>query len=244
MIPSSSAPAFQTRFASLSLHMTDRLRFLRFPQEVIQACQQTVALTWRRGIQAARPYGRSFELKLNGNPWRGQGDQAMEARRLMYALLGRLHSLGWVMTLSTDVSKKGMDKDALLFRFQDPPPAECDWASIAFSKTDRIRFIDLPREIRDTVAAKLGRMVQEQLTYMPGIYEIKLYGSPWYASGEETMRARDLLLTLLETLEEEGWTVYASIDQKNASGDNYSETDTWHLCKPKGWIKGAPVYHS
>jgi hypothetical protein len=60
---------------------------------------------------------------------------------------------------------------------------------------------------------------------MPGVYEIKCYGSPWLASGEETMRAREMLLILMEELEEEGWTVYASIDQES-SGGNYGETDT------------------
>jgi hypothetical protein len=64
--------------------------------------------------------------------------------------------------------------------------------------------------------------------YLPGVHEIKLHGAPWFASGEETMRARDLLLTLMETLEEEGWTVYASIDQDH-DGSGNGETDTVSL---------------
>jgi hypothetical protein len=142
-VPSSSTSAFRTRFASMSMHMSDRLRFLLFPIEVVQACQQTVTHVWRKGIQQTRTYGGSQEMQLYGRPWSsGSSDQAIEARRLLTALLERLHSLGWVMTLSTDVSKKKLDKDALLFRYQDPPPAQCEWASIAFSKTDKIRFID------------------------------------------------------------------------------------------------------
>jgi hypothetical protein len=41
----------------------------------------------------------------------------------------------------------------------------------------------------------------------------------------DTMRVRGLELVLLGTLEDEGWAVYASIDQKNGS-DSDSETDT------------------
>ena len=67
--------------------------------------------------------------------------------------------------------------------------------------------------------------VQAKSMYMPGVPEIKLYGTPWLANGESTMLARDILLVLIEVLEEEGWTVYASIDQKTTAGD-YSETDT------------------
>jgi hypothetical protein len=43
------------------------------------------------------------------------------------------------------------------------------------------------------------------------------------------MAARQLLLTLLEVLETEGWTVYASVDQKNGS-DKQTETDTVSSC--------------
>ncbi|KAF2472852.1 uncharacterized protein BDR25DRAFT_219429 [Lindgomyces ingoldianus] len=239
-----SIPGFQTRFASLSLHMEDRLRFLRFPPDVVNTCRQTIVTTWKRGIQGERVYAGSYEFKTMGHPWRGAGDEAMEARRLVCALLGTLHTMGWVLTLNTDVSKSVRDKDTLLFRHQIPAPAECEWGCVAFSKTDRIRFIDLPPEICGAVASKIDQSwVKEQSIYMQGVYEIRLHGSPWYSNGTDTMKVRELLLVLLETLEEEGWTVYASIDQKNGT-ENTTETDTWHCSKPKGWVKGTPVYHS
>ena len=56
------------------------------------------------------------------------------------------------------------------------------------------------------------------------------------------MRVRELLIALVEMLEEEGWSVYASIDQKSSGGQGVSETDTWHCCRAKGWEKGMPVY--
>lgn len=137
-----SSTAFQTRFASLSMHMEDRLRFLCFPQEIVNICRQTIGAVWRRGIQSEREYGGSHEFKVYGNPWRGMGDEAVDARRLICALLGTLHGQGWVMTLSTDISKKNWDKDTLLFRHQVPAPAGCDWCCIGFSRNDRIKFID------------------------------------------------------------------------------------------------------
>jgi hypothetical protein len=39
------------------------------------------------------------------------------------------------------------------------------------------------------------------------------------------MEVRSLLLVLLEVLEMEGWTVYASVDQKNGT-EKRTETDT------------------
>jgi hypothetical protein len=60
---------------------------------------------------------------------------------------------------------------------------------------------------------------------MPGVDTVKVNCSFYNAHGIDTMRVRELQLVLLETLEEEGWTVYASIDPKNGSDSN-SETDT------------------
>jgi hypothetical protein len=138
----SSSQAFQTRFASVSMHMEDRLRFLHFPDQTFNICRQVVHTTWKRGIQEEREYGGSMEIKLYGHPWRGSGEESVDARRLICAILGALHSQGWVLTLSTDISKKNWDKDTLLFRHQVPSPAECEWCCIGFSKTDRIKFID------------------------------------------------------------------------------------------------------
>ena len=134
--------AIQTRFASVSMHMEDRLRFLSFPEYVVGMCRTTVLGSWQRGIQAEREYGGSWEIKVYGHPWRGSGTEAIQARRLICALLRTLHSQGWVLTLSTDISKKNTDKDTLMFRHQIPPPVDCHWGCIAFSKLDRIKFID------------------------------------------------------------------------------------------------------
>jgi len=77
---------------------------------------------------------------------------------------------------------------------------------------------------------------------LPGVYKFKLHGSPWRAFGEETMDTRRLLLVLLEVLEEFGFTVYGSIDQK--IGVEGRDLDTWHCCRSKAWQRGMPVFHS
>jgi hypothetical protein len=83
-----------------------------------------------------------------------------------------------------------------------------------------------------TLITKLGpRKVQSHSQHSRGVYEIKLYGSPWWATGTETMEVRSLLLVLLEVLEIEGWTVYASVDQKNGT-EKRTETDTVSPCNP------------
>ena len=220
-------PSFQTRFASMSMHSSDDLRFLSFPPQVIDQCRNTILGVWRGGIQREGMYGNSQEFKLSGYPWSAMGLDAMEARRLIAALLGTLHSMGWVLSLNTDVSKSPSDKDTLLFRYKSPAPAPCDWSIISFSRSDKIRLVDAGPELNQAFLARLGQeWVNKVSQYAPGIQEIKLHGYPWSAGGKETMRVRGLLLTMLGILEEEGWIVYASIDQSMSGGENTSETDT------------------
>ncbi|KAH6642689.1 hypothetical protein C7974DRAFT_351536 [Boeremia exigua] len=245
-----SAPAYgastshQARFASVSMHSTDDLRFLHFPPQVIDLCRNAIVTVWKSGISREGMYGSSYEFKLRGYPWAAIGTGAMDTQRLVCAVLGTLHSVGWVMTLNTDVSTAAADKDTLLFRYQSPTPAPCDWFSIGFSRSDRIRMVDASPELCYALPAALGQeWVSKVSEHSPGVQEIKFHGYPWSAGGKETMRVREMLLTILGTLEEDGWTVYASIDQSAAAGSqNKSETDTWHCCRPRGWVKGAPVY--
>ncbi|KAF1814800.1 hypothetical protein P152DRAFT_384025, partial [Eremomyces bilateralis CBS 781.70] len=242
-----SAP-FRTVFASLSLHMTDRLRFLQFPQEIITAVQNIITNVWSRGIQDTRLYHGSYEIKLRGNPCKrsGYSDDAVHSRRLMNHILATLYQHGWILSLSTDISKKAMDKDTLIFRKQDPPPRPAEWFSISFSKTDRIRFIDAPQQLVSNMIALFQKETQSHASFrLPHVYELKMNGYPWMASGSDTMYARSLILKLIEGLESHGFTVYASIDQKTGtSSDNHrGETDTFHCCRQIGWQPGLPVFH-
>ena len=76
-----------------------------------------------------------------------------------------------------------------------------------------------------------------------GVYEIQLIAYLWWATGEQAVTARKVLLQPMEVLEEHGFTVYASVDQKNGT-ENSTDPDTWHCCRPVGWQQGAPVYHA
>lgn len=221
----------------MSMHSNDDLRFLHFPPQVVDLCRNIILGVWKGGIQREGMYGNSQEFKLSGSPWSAEGSNTMGARRLIAALLGTLHDLGWVLTLNTDVSKKINDKDTLLFRYQSPAPAPCDWCSISFSRSDKIRLIDASPEVCQALSARLGQeWVSDVSQYAPGIMEIKLHGYPWSAGGKETMRVRELLLTMLGTLEEVGWIVYASIDQSMSGGQYTSSTDTVGAPKPLSFV--------
>ena len=120
---SESSSAFQSQFASISLHLTDRIRFLQFPVEVVDAIRPVVAKAWAEGIQEERSYGGSHEIKLRGYPWVVVND-SVYSQVLMKEVFACLFSMGWVLHQPVEVCKKGEDKDALVFRKQpSPPPA-------------------------------------------------------------------------------------------------------------------------
>ena len=225
-----------------------------FPPQAVESIRSTISSIWPGGIQRERDYYGSHEFKLKGYPWSAQGVEAVTSRHLMSRMLGELFMQGWVLNLTTDISKSPSDLDTLLFRHQYPAPAPCEWMAISFSNSDQIRFITDPHRPWDAVSAVinayiglLGAAVQRHEPHrVAGCYEVKLKGNPWRAYSGETMHARSLLLNLLTTLEQFGWTVYASVDQKLQAGGNSQsgDTDTWHCCRPLGWEPGMPVFHS
>jgi len=244
--PSPLYTSLRSTFASVSLHRTDRLRFLGFPPTIIDSMRRVIITNWPRGIQAERPYEGSTEFKLSGNPWTSNlAAEAMSARRMMTQILAALASQGWMLALSTDISRKSTDKDTLLFRHNGTIPAPMEWLTISFSKQDRLRFVDAPEDVIRTACTAFSRMTQNTGPLAErGVFELKFAGNPWRASGGETMDARKILLVLMELLEAHGFTVYGSIDQKATASENVGETDTWHVCRQVGWNPSMPVYHA
>jgi len=73
--------------ACLTLNLTDRLRLIRFPSAIIDVVCQAILVSWRRGLQGEKVYAGAYEFKLSGNPWAGQGVQAVESRTMMYVFI-------------------------------------------------------------------------------------------------------------------------------------------------------------
>jgi hypothetical protein len=246
----SQATAVQTSFASVSLHMTDRIRFLLFSQQDLASVRSVLKTHWHKGIQNERPYNKSQEFKLNGRPWSGSGtgSDSIPAIIMIRELLAHLYSRGWILTAATDISKKEFDKDTLIFRKQPVLPP-VSWLGISFVAGDKIRLVGAPQSLVVAFRSLLQstRHLQEDRLYdqMAGCWQFKLNGYPWHAKGEETMSTRLLVLRIIETLEGFGWSLYASIDQWNGPGSSSSssETDCWYCVKAEDWIPGKPVFH-
>ncbi len=77
-------PAYSLhQHACITLNSTDRFRLIRFPSDIIDVVRQAIMNSWPRGLQREEDYLGAYEFKLNGNPWWGQGDEAISSRVLM-----------------------------------------------------------------------------------------------------------------------------------------------------------------
>jgi hypothetical protein len=242
--------SFKTSFASISLHRTDRIRLLQFPPEDITAIRNVIKENWIDGIQDERTYAKSHEFKCLGNPWSGQGSDAIPARILMRGILAYLFSAGWILTASTDVSKSIFDKDTMIFRKQVVPPPESEWIAVSFNQGDRLRLIGAPTEL----IVSFQTLLKGMGLWKEGVwkdkslnaFEFKINGWPWRPRGEETMTTRLLLLRMLETLEISGWSLYANVDQNNGHHNKNSSstgTDSWYCVRAMDWVPGSSVFH-
>jgi hypothetical protein len=165
----------------------------------------------------------------------------------MREIFAYLYSVGWILHVTTDVSKKEFDKDTLIFRNQGKPPPKADWISISFNKANRLRLIGADE---DLIAAFKLLMKNMRLWDHDGwkeecnnAFEMRLHDHPWVATGEDTVTTRALLLKMLETLEHHGWSVYSSLDQSNGHGHGTPEADSWYCLRRQDWQRGNVVYH-
>ena len=97
----------------ISLNWTDKVRFINAPSDLVQALTAEVKRVWLFGVARERPYGASFELKLNGNPWSYgmSGHDGAHGRVLIKYLVKMCANMGWYVILSADVSAKYIHQD-------------------------------------------------------------------------------------------------------------------------------------
>jgi hypothetical protein len=163
-----------------------------------------IQTTWLRGIQNEKDISGAYEIQLRGNPWSGQGDEAVPARVLMCVfehdsihlrvltshyrceVLSAIYHNGWELRMSTDISQKALDKDLLIFR-EGPLPPPCQFLAISFNDNDRLRIISgsggtstpnvAPNDVINAVKNVWGGNIQKEQWKVQGVaWEFKLAG--------------------------------------------------------------------
>jgi hypothetical protein len=151
------------------------------------------------------------KMKLAGCSWTATGEQAVAVRRMVLAVItvARSHKYELVTNLNT----KGTT-DSLLFQHKSSLlTSPEDMFIMSLNRNDRLRIIGAPSyietEAEEVVSEHWG--VQGVSPYA-GSFEIKLYGTPWWADGEDTVKARNVIAQLIARFKSVGWEVGATVD--------------------------------
>ncbi|KAI9183669.1 hypothetical protein H9P43_004587 [Blastocladiella emersonii ATCC 22665] len=253
-LPMQPPPAYSydEAVAIVSLHSSDTLRVCGIDSDrELEAITETIRSAWPRGIQKHKKYpaddagvprtkdGRPSTMakyQLNGNPWWGQGEEAVPARVLVAALFRTLLRLGWRLAIAADTTKRLYDKDTWILLRAAPVTFDDDrdvW-SISFNRWDRLRIIgarpEMAAVVRSAIDTYWRRGVAKVSDYC-GAIEFKLNGNPWMSSDtNDAMSSRLMVAMILAKLRNHGYSVYASVDISRASEDQ-GETDSWVIVK-------------
>ncbi|RXK40103.1 hypothetical protein M231_02560 [Tremella mesenterica] len=217
-----------TVYACVHLARTDRVRILGFPQSVRSPLGVTIKNAWPVGIQKEEVMGNGYEWKLVGNPWSGQGREAVPSRRLITHILTTLANIGYHLIIAADLSKKMYDKDTLFFR--SGPSIQRRFFAMSFNESDKIRLIDSPD--RETLDAFIGVVqsywplgIQDSKEKEESCWQIKLRGTPWWTSnGNQVDAVRLLACSLLAMFDSRGYEVVASVDLSVGNSEGSSES--------------------
>ncbi|KAG0251408.1 hypothetical protein BG011_007626 [Mortierella polycephala] len=230
--PPYKAQAQYPQICCITLNETDKLRLIGTPPELIPLLRDAIKTSWG-AIQRERNYNGSFEFKMLGNPWYGQGADSVKSRRLIVSVLKTMVQHGWELIQAADVSKKNTDKDSLFFEYIEQSTemvdtGEIDMFAVSFNRYDRLRIIDGPARIIPTVREAIQQQwrsgIQEEQIYFSAM-EFKLHGYPFFADGQEAVMSRMMLSQILANVKAQGYRLYTSVDI--SIGHEGADAETW-----------------
>ena len=217
-------------FLVVGLSSVDSLMVLNAPVELHQLLQDAIRRSWPNGIQKWTYENEVLLIKLSGYPWCPDGNETVHSRMVLQAIINDLFLKQWNLYGNCNLKSSA---NTLFFKY-DPAminPTEARVLpsplhfTISLNKDDLLRVIGAPESlipaIRNTIQSSWYKGIQAVSSYV-GSQEFKLRGTPWWASGTETVESRFLILKLIEALQAYGWSPVASIDSSRKVSDKSS----------------------
>ena len=209
-------------FLVVGLSSHDSLMILNAPTQLHQTFKDVIQKSWPPGIQNWSFENGVLMIKLKGTPWRPDGEETVNSRVLLQTLVNDLLLKQWNLYGNSNLKSS---TNTLFFEYDPniiPGQASVTHFTISLNRHDRLRLIGIPDSlvsaVRDTIQSCWLRGIQEESRYFKS-WEFKLRGNPWWASGEEAVDSRYLILKLIESLQVYGWSVVASIDSSRKLSD-------------------------
>ena len=212
-------------FLIIGLSSWDSLMVLNAPMDLHQVLKDAIERSWPKGIQKWTYENEVLLIKLKGYPWRPDGEEAVHSRAVLQTIISDLIPRQWNLYGNSNI--RG-DSNTLFFEHNpnmvpgQPPPAQF---IISFNSNDLLRLIGAPdtmvSTVRSTIQSFWHKGIQEEKRYAES-WQFKLKGYPWWASGEEAVESRFLVMKLMEVLLPYGWTPVAAIDSSRKDSDKSS----------------------
>ena len=195
---------------------------LNAPTQLHQTFKDVIGKSWPPGIRNWSLENSVLLIKLRGTPWRPDGEETVNSRILLQTLVNDLLLKQWNLYGNSNLKS---NTNTLFFE-HDPNIMLGQYSVshfiICLNKHDTLRLIGIPDNlnfaIRDTIQTSWLRGIQGESRYF-GSWEFKLRGNPWWASGEEAVDSRYLILKMIETLQAYGWSIIASIASSRKLSD-------------------------
>lgn len=206
---------------------------LNGPMDLHHLFKDVMEKSWPQGIQRWTYENDVLMIKLKGNPWYANGEDTVHARVILHTLIGALQVKQWKLYANSNLRSSA---NTLFFEYDpnivpgmqfSPMPGmqlSQSYFTVSLNSHDLLRLIGVPEglvsAVRTTLQTFWSRGIQEERAYATS-WQFKLRGNPWWASGDEAVDSRFLVLKILEALQAYGWSVAASIDCSRKDSDKH-----------------------
>ena len=222
-VPVASFPS--KPFLIVGLSSYDSLMVLNAPMDLHKLFKDAIEKTWPKGIQQWAYESEVLLIKLKGYPWQPDGEDTVHSRVVLQTIIGDLLQKQWKLYGNSNLKSAA---NTLFFEHDpniplgQPSPSQF---TISLNSHDLIRVISGPESlvsaVRSTIQSFWLKGIQKESRYAES-WEFKLKGNPWWASGDEAVESRFLILKLMETLQAYGWSPVTGIDSSRKLSDKSS----------------------
>ena len=191
-------------YFSLTFRLYDKIKLIDCDQQSLALIQQVVSANWpckyvrlmnekrfvSAGIQSQFFDHGAFEIKFRGNPFSTASgkSEALASKRMCCALLTTLHSYGWELCVSSDLSRT---TDLTTWFFQRNPaligkqlPANGGIVCLSLSSHDKLQLVNAPSFLHNELLQCTGSLLQNHEVHGSD-FEVKFAGNPWSTTGFE-----------------------------------------------------------
>ena len=216
-----SAPEIATLpYIGIGLSSNDSLVFVNLPANLEQPLREAIQFAWRLGHQEWAYKDGVLKVKLRGTPWKSTDEQAIQSKIVIQDIIAALRRHQWAFVCNVNTKST---TDSLFFKF-DPTivPGGVEFCTISLNRDDRMRLIqvkaDVINRIRQVIESVWAPATIQKEKEWYGSWEFKLLGIPWHSSSYHSIKARYLVLKVMETMREMGWHVIAAINMSRRGG--------------------------